>query len=71
MGKDLNEGKFEKKYLMIDKFSKVTYIKDQRKFLESDLYIGSEGVYYIIVIIISLISVHLIESVFYLSREEK
>ena len=37
MGKVLNEGKFEKKYLMIDKFSKVTYIKDQRKFLEYDL----------------------------------
>ena len=42
MGKDLNEDKFEKK--MIDKFSKVTYINDQRKFLESDLYIGPDGV---------------------------
>ena len=44
MGKDLNEGNFRKKYLMVDKFSKVTYIKDQRKFLENDLYIGPEGV---------------------------
>ena len=39
MRKDLNEEKFEKKYLMVDKFSKVTYIEDQRKLLESDLYI--------------------------------
>ena len=37
MGKVLNEGKFEKKYLIIDKFFKMTYIKDQRKFLEYDL----------------------------------
>ena len=37
MGEALNEGKFEKKNLMIDKFSKVTYIKDQRKLLEYDL----------------------------------
>ena len=44
MGKDLNEGKVGKKYLMIDKFCKRTYIKDQRKFLESDLYIGPDGV---------------------------
>ena len=44
MGKDLNEDNFEKKYLMIDKFSKITYINDQKKFLKSDLYIGSEGV---------------------------
>ena len=44
MGKDLNEGNFEKKYLMVDKFSKVTYIKDKKKLLESDLYIGTEGV---------------------------
>ena len=45
MGKDLNEGKFGKTYLMIDKFSNVIYIKDQRKLLKSDLYIGTEGVY--------------------------
>ena len=44
MGKDLNESKFEKKYLMVDKFSKVTYIKDKKKLLESDLYIGLEEV---------------------------
>ena len=44
MDKDLNEGNFEKKCLMVDKFSKETYIKDQKKFLESDLYIGLEGV---------------------------
>ena len=44
MEKDLNDGKFEKKNLMVDKFSKVTYIKDHRKLLESDLYIGLEGV---------------------------
>ena len=31
MGKDLNEGNFEKKYLIVDKFSKVTYIKDKKK----------------------------------------
>ena len=37
MVKVLNEGKFGKKYLMIDKFFKVTYIKDQRKLLEYDL----------------------------------
>ena len=39
MKKDLNDGNFEKKYLMINKFSKIIYIKDQKKFLESDLYI--------------------------------
>ena len=44
MGKDLNEGKFRKKYLIVDKFSKVIYINDQRKLLESDTYIGPEGV---------------------------
>ena len=48
MGKDLNEGKFEKKYLMLDKFYKVTYINYQRKFLESNLYIRSNGVLFII-----------------------
>ena len=37
MGKDLNEDKFEKKYLIIDKFFKMTYIKDQRKLLKYDL----------------------------------
>ena len=31
MGEVLNEGKFEKKYLMINKFFKVTYIKDKKK----------------------------------------
>ena len=45
MRKDLNEGKFEEKKLIINKFSKVTYINDQRKFLISGLYIRSEGVY--------------------------
>ena len=44
MEKDLNGGKFEKKNLMVDKFSKVTCIEDQRKLLESDLYIGPEEV---------------------------
>ena len=44
MGKDLNDGNFGKKYLMVDKFFKVTYIKNQKKLLESDLYIGPEGV---------------------------
>ena len=34
----------KKKNLMVDKFSKMTYIKDQRKLIESDLYIGPEGV---------------------------
>ena len=34
----------KKKYLMSNKFSKTTYIKDQRKLLKNDLYIGSEGV---------------------------
>ena len=48
MGKDLNEGNFGKKYLMVDKFSKMTYIKDQKKLLESNLYIGPEGVFTII-----------------------
>ena len=48
MGKDLNEGNFEKKYLMINKFFKVTYIKDQRKFLEYDLKIGSERILFMI-----------------------
>ena len=37
MEKVLNEGKFKKKYLIIDKFFKITYIKDQKKFLEYDL----------------------------------
>ena len=37
MEKFLNEGKFKKKYLMIDKFFKVTYIKDQKKFLKYNL----------------------------------
>ena len=44
MDNDLNKGKFKKKYLMVDKFSKMIYIKYQRKFLESNLYIGPEGV---------------------------
>ena len=35
-------------HLMINKFSKLTYIKDQRKFLKSDLYIKSDGVIYIL-----------------------
>ena len=39
MGKYLNEGNFEKKYLMLDKFFKVTYINDQKNFLQNDLYI--------------------------------
>ena len=46
MEKDLNEGKFKKKNLMIENFSKMTYIKDQNFFLKNDLYIGPEGVYY-------------------------
>ena len=29
---------------MVNKFFKVTYIKNQKKFLKSNLYIGSEGV---------------------------
>ena len=29
---------------MVDKFSKMTYIKNQKKLIESDLYIGLEGV---------------------------
>ena len=33
-----------KKYLIVDKFSKVTYINDQKIFLESGLYIEPEGV---------------------------
>ena len=38
MGKTLNDDKFEKKkYLMIDKFFKVTYIEDKKKLLEYDL----------------------------------
>ena len=44
MEKDLNEDNFEKKYLMVDKFFKVTYIKDQKKFLENELYIKLKGV---------------------------
>ena len=44
MNKYLNEGKFEKKNLIIDKFSKMTYIKNKKKFLKYDLYIGSEEV---------------------------
>ena len=39
MRKNLNESNFEKKYLILDKFSKVTYINDQKKFIENDLYI--------------------------------
>ena len=35
----------KKKYLIVDKFSKITYIKDQRKLLENDLYVGPDGVY--------------------------
>ena len=31
MKKDLNDGNFDKKYLMIDKFFKITYIKDKKK----------------------------------------
>ena len=42
MRKDLNEGNFEKIYLMVDKFSKMTYIENKKKILENDLYIGSE-----------------------------
>ena len=33
-----------KKKLIIEKFSKTTYIKDQRKFLKNNLYIELEGV---------------------------
>ena len=44
MEKYLNDDKFEKKYLIIDKFSKVIYIKDQKFFLNSDLYIRLEGI---------------------------
>ena len=33
----------KKKYLMVNKFSKVIYIKNKKK-LESDLYIGLKGV---------------------------
>ena len=36
MENDLNEGKFKKKYLMINKFFKMTYIKNQRKLKKSD-----------------------------------
>ena len=46
MRKDLNEGKFEKKNLMVDKFSKMTYINDQKKFLKNDLYIEPKRVNY-------------------------
>ena len=43
--KDLNDGNFGNKYLMVDKFSKLTYINDKKFFLKSDLYIEPE--YYI------------------------
>ena len=40
MKKDLNEENFEKEYLMVDKFFKVIYIKDKKKILKNNLYIG-------------------------------
>ena len=40
MKKDLNDDNFEKKYLIIDQFFKMTYIKDKKKFIKNNLYIG-------------------------------
>ena len=45
MEKDLNDDNFEKKYLMVNKFPKGTYINDQKKFLKNDLYIGPDKVF--------------------------
>ena len=45
MRKYLNEDNFRKKYLIVDKFFKMTYIKDKKKLLKSDLYIGLDGIF--------------------------
>ena len=34
---------------MFDKFSKMIYIKNKKKILENDLYIGLEGVIFILI----------------------